>query len=62
MKKAQAAKAYERQQQEIGRMEDFIQRVIKLALQRVACVILELSAWRKWESLEKPKEYIKPSF
>ncbi|MDU5253667.1 MAG: ABC-F family ATP-binding cassette domain-containing protein [Veillonella sp.] len=61
VKKAQAAKAYERQQQEIERMEDFIQRN-KARVATRGMANSRAKRLEKMEILEKPKEYIKPSF
>ncbi|WP_038117109.1 ABC-F family ATP-binding cassette domain-containing protein [Veillonella sp. AS16] len=61
VKKAQAQKAYERQQQEIERMEDFIQRN-KARVATRGMANSRAKRLEKMEILEKPKEYIKPSF
>ena len=61
VKKAQAAKAYERQQQEIERMEDFIQRN-KARVATRGMANSRAKRLEKMEILEKPKEYIKPTF
>ena len=61
MKKSQEQKAYERQQQEVGRMEDFIAR----NKARVATRGMANSRQKrldKMEMLEKPREKPKPSF
>ena len=61
VQKAQARKAYERQQQEIERMEDFIQRN-KARVATRGMANSRAKRLEKMEILEKPKEYIKPSF
>ena len=61
VKKAQAAKAYERQQQEIERMEEFIQRN-KARVATRGMANSRAKRLEKMEILEKPKEYIKPTF
>lgn len=61
MKKSQELKAYERQQQEVDRMEDFIAR----NKARVATRGMANSRKKrldKMEMLEKPKERLKPTF
>lgn len=61
VKKEQARKAYERQQQEISRMEDFIQRN-KARVATRGMANSRAKRLEKIEILEKPKEYIKPKF
>ncbi len=61
VKKAQAVKAYERQQQEIANMEDFIQRN-KARVATRGMANSRAKRLEKMEVLEKPKEYIKPTF
>jgi len=61
VQKAQAIKAYERQQQEISRMEDFIQRN-KARVATRGMANSRAKRLDKMEILEKPKEYVKPSF
>lgn len=61
VKKEQARKAYEKQQQEIERMEDFIQRN-KARVATRGMANSRAKRLEKMEILEKPKEYIKPSF
>ncbi len=59
--KAQKASAYERQQQEVARLEDFIAR----NKARVATTNMAKSRQRKldkMEMIEKPREKLKPSF
>ena len=57
VKKQQALRAYERQQQEVADMKDFIQRNKARVATRGMAKRLE-----KMEILEKPQEKIKPSF
>ena len=61
MQKEQARKAYERQQQEISRMEDFIQRN-KARVATRGMANSRAKRLEKIEILEKPKEYSKPTF
>ncbi len=61
VQKEQALKAYERQQQEINRMEDFIQRN-KARVATRGMANSRAKRLEKMEVLEKPKEFLKPSF
>lgn len=61
MKKAQELRAYERQQQEINRMEDFIARN-KARVATRGMANSRAKRLEKMEILEKPKEKLKPSF
>lgn len=61
VQKEQARKAYERQQQEIERMEDFIQRN-KARVATRGMANSRAKRLEKMEILEKPRERLKPSF
>lgn len=61
VKKQQALRAYERQQQEVADMKDFIQRN-KARVATRGMANSRLKRLEKMEMLDKPKEKIKPSF
>lgn len=61
VQKLQAKKAYERQQQEVADMKDFIQRN-KARVATRGMANSRAKRLEKMEMLEKPKEYIKPTF
>lgn len=61
VQRQQAIKAYERQQQEIGRMEDFIARN-KARVATRGMANSRAKRLEKMELLEKPKVHLKPSF
>lgn len=61
VKKAQALKAYEKQQQEVADMKDFIQRN-KARVATRGMANSRMKRLEKIDMLEKPKEKLKPSF